>query len=166
MSEAVRVLLISISWITIHIGSGFLAHHMPLRWFQADRWCFRSRSWEQGGAFYRRYFAVDRLRRRLPEAGSLFAGGFSKASLLTSEPAYLARFVAETRRAELSHWMAVGASLFFFFWNPLHIAIWMPVYAVITNIPFVIVQRAVRPRLQALHRASLNRKKLDRAKAG
>ncbi len=157
MHEAVRILLIAGSWVVIHIGSGFLAHHMPLHWFQAEHPVFRSRPWEQGGDIYRRYLALDRWKQLLPEAGAMFSGGFSKRSLVNAEPAYLARFIAETRRAELSHWIAVAASIYFFFWNPLHIAIWMPVYAIATNLPFIIVQRAVRPRLQRIHRISRNR---------
>lgn len=161
MHDAVRVLLIAASWVLIHIGSGFLAHHLPLTWFQTDKLLFRSRRWERGGTTYRRYLALDRWKRHLPEAGSMFAGGFSKQFLATTDPDYLARFVAETRRAELSHWLPLPASLFFFLWNPFHVAVWMPVYAIVTNMPFVVVQRAVRPRLEKLHRRARERTRMN-----
>ncbi|TVQ26039.1 MAG: hypothetical protein EA382_06025 [Spirochaetaceae bacterium] len=162
---AARIALICAAWVAIQIGSGYLTHAMPLRWFIRDNALFRTRRFERGGRLYR-LFGVHRWKDRLPEAGALFAGGFSKSRLAagTRAPgagtagavdpsgdrvALLERFVAETRRAELTHWLPVVASFTFFLWNPPEIAAWMPPIGLVGNLPFIIVQRSNRPRLEA-----------------
>ncbi|MFW6252720.1 MAG: glycosyl-4,4'-diaponeurosporenoate acyltransferase [bacterium] len=157
MTVFVRVLLIAFAWVTIHIGSGYIAHHIPLDWFRHERALFRIHRFEAGGRLYRRVFQVHRWKDLLPEAGAAFEGGFAKRSLAGIDAEYLERFVAETRRAELTHWLPLLFSLTFFLWNPPHIAAWMPLYALVSNAPFIMVQRNNRPRLQrAAERASQN----------
>ncbi len=155
MSTSGRILLIALNWILFHIGSGFVTHHMPRHLFDRNGPLFRTRAFEADGRFYRRYFLVHRWKDLLPEAGATFAGGFAKRSFPADrrgDREFIVRFVAETRRAELTHWLPVFLSATFFLWNPLEIAVWMPVYAVLTNAPFIVVQRANRPRLQRLGR--------------
>lgn len=148
MTPLVRVFLIAAVWVAIHIGSGYIAHRIPLEWFLRDRALFRTRRFESDGRLYRRVFRVHRWKDALPEAGAAFEGGFAKRSLSGIDAEYLKRFVAETRRAELTHWLPLAFSLSFFVWNPLYIAVWMPVYALLSNAPFIVVQRSNRPRLQ------------------
>jgi len=155
MSPWLRVLLIAGTWVVFHIGSGFVTHHMPTRLFDRESWLFRTRTFEAEGRLYRKVFLIHRWKDILPEAGATFAGGFAKRSLprglrTKDNGEYLQRFVAETRRAELTHWLPILLSFTFFIWNPAGIALWMPVYAVVTNLPFIFVQRANRPRLQRL----------------
>lgn len=153
MPPWIRVLLIAINWVFFHIGSGFVTHHMPKRFFDHDTSLFRTRGFEDEGRFYRRYLFIHRWKDLLPEAGAVFAGGFAKRSFLVAgrgDRQYIQRFIAETRRAELTHWLPIVLSVTFFLWNPPAIAVWMPVYAVLTNLPFILVQRANRPRLQRL----------------
>ncbi len=151
MSPSIRVLLIAFNWVFFHIGSGFATHRMPMSWF--DRGTSRSRVLEAEARFYRRYLFVHRWKDLLPEAGAMFAGGFAKRSFPAEsrrDRAFILRFIAETRRAELTHWLPIVLSVTFFLWNPPAIAMWMPVYAVLTNLPFILVQRANRPRLMRL----------------
>ncbi len=154
MTLAARLLAISLAWVAIQIGSGFLTHRMPARWFRRDGWLFRCRRFERDGRVYRRLFRVHLWKDRLPEAGALFAGGFSKRRLTTAgardRVAVLDRFIVETRRAELTHWLPVLFSLSFFLWNPPDIAVWMPPIGLAGNLPFIIVQRSNRPRLTTL----------------
>lgn len=156
MTVAARLLAISVAWVAIQIGSGYLTHRMPAGWFRRDGWLFRCRGFEREGKLYRRVFRVHRWKDRLPEAGALFAGGFNKRRLASIGPAdassVLERFVAETRRAELTHWLPVLFSLSFFLWNPPAIAAWMPPIGLLGNLPFIIVQRSNRPRLTSLRR--------------
>ena len=156
MTVGVRLLAICIAWIVIEIGSGYLTHRMPARWFRRDSALYRCRRFEREGRFYRSVFRVHRWKDRLPEAGALFSGGFSKRRLADSPASnrvqILERFVAETRRAELTHWLPCVFSLSFFLWNPPGIAVWMPPIGLLGNLPFIIVQRANRPRLARLLR--------------
>lgn len=149
----VRLLLIALNWVVFQIGSGLIAHHLPVSIFDRETKASRVHAFEAESRFYRRYFLIQRWKHLLPEAGALFAGGFAKNSVppcALRDEEFLERFVAETRRAELTHWLPILLSATFFLWNPLEIAVWMPVYAMITNVPFIMVQRANRPRLQRL----------------
>ena len=66
------------------------------------------------------------------------------------DPEYLRRFLSETCRAELSHWIAVVIGLNFFIWNPWYVGLIMLVYGLATNLPFILVQRYNRLRLRAV----------------
>jgi glycosyl-4,4'-diaponeurosporenoate acyltransferase len=150
MPVLLRLLLISVAWAAIQVLTGFVTHHLPRRVFERDSPLYRTRRWEVGGAVYERLFRIRRWKDRLPEAGALFEGGVSKRNLASRSPEGLRLRVAETRRAELTHWLAVVLSLSFFAWNPPTIAVWMPIIGFVANAPFILVQRYVRPRLIAL----------------
>lgn len=137
--------------IATHIGAGYLAHHMPLEWFDPRAPLFRTRGFEREGRLYRSV-GVHRWKDALPEAGSFFRGGFSKRYLAAREPAYLERYLAETCRAEASHWLAALFMLNFFLWNPWYTGVIMLAYGILTNLPFIIVQRYNRPRIAAMYR--------------
>ena len=163
MTPWMRVLLIAGTWVVFHIGSGFVTHHMPRQFFDRERWLFRTRAIEAEGRIYRRLLRIHRWKDLLPEAGATFAGGFTKRSLPSGLSAndtgeYIQRFIAETRRAELTHWLPILLSATFFIWNPPEIAGWMPVYAAVTNLPFICVQRSNRPRLQRLAETGQSRR--------
>lgn len=144
----VLVPLYAVIWIAIHIGSGYLAHRMPRAWFDPGAPLYRLRRFERGGSIYRA-LGVRRFKDRLPEAGGFFTGGFSKRYLAVREPAYLERYLAETCRAEASHWISASLSLTFFLWNPWYVGVIMVAYGLLTNLPFIFVQRYNRPRIAA-----------------
>lgn len=96
---------------------------------------------------YERIFRIRRWKDRLPEAGAMFSGGVSKRRLGALSSDQLRLRIAETRRAEFTHWFAVLLSLTFFAWNPVAIAIWMPFIGIVGNAPFIAVQRYLRPRM-------------------
>ncbi len=152
MHVVLRLLLISLAWVVIQIGSGYLTHLLPRRLFDSDGLLYRTRPWERGGETYARVFHIRRWKDALPEAGAMFQGGFEKRGLRARSPDLLRRFIAETRRAELTHWLPVLLSLTFFAWNPGRIAFLMPVIGFLGNAPFIMVQRFVRPRMQRLLR--------------
>ncbi|MFP4373783.1 MAG: hypothetical protein ACLFPO_05595 [Spirochaetaceae bacterium] len=147
----VLVPVYALIWIAIHIGAGYLAHRLPLSRFDPRAPFFRTRRLERNGRLYR-LLLVHRWKDSLPEAGALFRGGFSKRALAGTEPGYLERHIAETCRAEASHWISASLSLTFFLWNPWYVGAIMIAYGLATNLPFIIVQRYNRPRLVALHR--------------
>ncbi|MGH9080172.1 MAG: hypothetical protein ACRDYE_08895, partial [Acidimicrobiales bacterium] len=115
--------------------------------FEVDRWLWRQRRLERGGRLYAR-LGVRRWKGRLPEAGGWFAGGFTKAQLASRDPAYLARFVRETRRAELGHWLAMAAAPGLLPWNPPAARVALVAYALASNLPCVATQRYNRARLR------------------
>ena len=152
----VLVPLYAAVWIAIHFRSGYLAHLMPRGWFDPRAPLYRTRRFEREGRLYRAV-GVHRWKDALPEAGNFFAGGFSKRSFAGAEAAYLDRYLAETCRAEASHWISASLSLTFFLWNPWYVGLFMIAYGLVTNLPFIIVQRYNRPRVARLERAAARR---------
>ncbi|MFW6289036.1 MAG: hypothetical protein ACOC2Q_04580, partial [Spirochaetota bacterium] len=150
MPAILRLVLISLAWVTLQIGSGFIAGKLKRSLFTHESFVFRSRRWERGGEFYERVFGIRRWKELLPEAGGMFKGGFAKRAIGGRSPDRLGSFIAETRRAEFSHWLVVLLSFTFFAWNPPHVALWMPIIGFLGNAPFIMVQRHLRPRLQRL----------------
>ncbi|MFW6380773.1 MAG: glycosyl-4,4'-diaponeurosporenoate acyltransferase [Spirochaetota bacterium] len=155
MPVLLRLLLISISWIVLQIGSGYLTHQISRGHFLKDSRLYGTREWERGGAIYQVLFRIRRWKDSLPEAGAMFAGGISKRKMGVSRE-QLEVFVAETRPAELTHRLPVPLS-FFFLWNPVPVAIWMPFIGLLGNVPFIMVQRYLRPRVIALLHRSTSR---------
>lgn len=152
----VMVLLYSGVWLTLHFVCGYVAHRLPGRLFERgsvfDR-VLRAGEWEAGGRVYR-HLGIRRWKGFLPEAGGLFKGGFDKRHLGSSEAAYLEQFRRETNRAEFSHWLTLVSASTFFIWNPWWVGLAMIGYAILTNLPFIVIQRYNRPRLEGLPRRS------------
>lgn len=133
-----------VAWFVWSAGVGYVAHKLPGRYFASDRVILRLRSFEDGGRWYERHLRIKRWKDRLPEAGAVFAGGFSKRTVRRSG---LAQFLIETRRAESVHWVAMALWPVFGVWNPPWAVAFMLVYAVAANVPCLLVQRYNRARL-------------------
>ena len=135
-------------WLAIHLGMSYLAWRMPAERFLSDGWLYRERRFERGGALYFRLLGIRRWKGLLPDGGGLFAGGFEKRHLRSVDPAYLGRFLLETRRAELTHYLAMAPAPLFFLWNPWPVGVFMLLYALAANLPCIAAQRYNRARLR------------------
>jgi glycosyl-4,4'-diaponeurosporenoate acyltransferase len=138
------------AWAAVGVAAGYAAHKLPLRRLDHDGRLTRLRAFERDGRWYERRLRIKRWKGRLPEAGDLFAGGFSKRRLAGAGPDDLRRFAAETRRAELTHWWVLAAGPLFVLWNPWWLALVMVGYGVAANVPCLVVQRYNRARLLRL----------------
>jgi glycosyl-4,4'-diaponeurosporenoate acyltransferase len=157
LSDPVTVVVDVIAWGLVHAGSGYLAHRAPVGWLARDRWLFRERRVEQGGRLYSRVLHIGRWKDRLPEAGALFAGGISKRHVTGADQGGLERFVVETRRAELGHWLAAAPGPLFALWNPPAVVPVMIAYGLVVNLPFIAVQRYNRLRASRVLRGRAGR---------
>ncbi|MDG0792194.1 hypothetical protein OMP38_15960 [Cohnella ginsengisoli] len=63
-------------------------------------------------------------------------------------------FAAETKRAELTHWLSILPAPLFFLWNPVWVGWIMVLYAAAFNLPIIVVQRYNRGRIDAIVSAS------------
>lgn len=133
-------------WAAIHALTGYAAHRCSTERLAADSWLTRPRRWERDGRVYER-IRIRRWKDRLPEAGALCPGGVSKRALPAGGRHAIHRFVPETRRAEYAHWWCIAASPVFVLWNPLSVMPVMFAYAVIVNLPFIVIQRYNRLRV-------------------
>lgn len=137
-----------VAWGTIHAGTGYAVHRLPTSRLDDDGWLWRARAAEGGGRRYERWLRIRRWKDRVPEAGGLFAGGVSKRRLPTVAHGGLERFIIETRRAELGHWLALVLGPVAVLWNPPVGAVLMVSYGVVVNLPFIAIQRYNRLRAQ------------------
>jgi glycosyl-4,4'-diaponeurosporenoate acyltransferase len=136
-----------LAWLIIHLGTAWLTVRMPNRWFDRDTGLYRIRAWEKNGRFWQRTLRVRSWKDRLPDGAALMRRGYPKKRLADLSPENLTVFIRETRRAELTHLLALAPVGLFFLWNP-PLAAWINVlYALVLNVPCLIAQRFNRPRL-------------------
>lgn len=148
-------------WLLIHLGVSWFFAAMPDRWFMGGTRNHGEPA-EPGAGEIRFYESALRIRSwkdKLPEAGGLFGIGFSKKSLRSREPAYIDKFVLETRRGERAHLASMLPAPVFFLWNEAPAGLAILLYAAVANLPFVAVQRYNRARLLRARQFILNREK-------
>jgi glycosyl-4,4'-diaponeurosporenoate acyltransferase len=141
------VLLNAGAWLVIQMGFAWIGTRLPVALFQSSGGYFRSWKFERAGKFYENIFRIGAWKDLLPDGAKLFEGGFPKSKMARSNSEYLRRFVAETRRGEAVHVAVIMSSALFFLWNPPKIAVWMIVYALVSNLPCVLAQRYNRIRM-------------------
>lgn len=144
-----------LGWPVIHIVIGKIAIHIPRSVFSTDGIVCAPRSWERNGDFYRRWFAIRRWKRLLPD-GAPWLGGIAKKLISCRHAGAIDAFIVETRRAELAHWCMLASFSVFLLWNPLWAGCVMFVYAVAANLPCIVAQRYNRFRLIRLSNSERN----------
>ena len=155
------ILLDSIAWAIIHLTIAYLCIQLPTSVFYPQGRLFRTRKWENGGSVYEKVFRVKRWKSVLPPGGTVFKGGFSMRRVVSRREEYIERWIRETCRAELTHWLVLLSSGLFFLWNPPEIGIIMVLYALGANTPCIIVQRYNRPRFMAIRRKKIASDAMD-----
>ena len=131
-------------WLVIQLGLAWAFTRMPVNRFNPDRaW-----RWENDGRFYERVLGIKRWKNWLPDAAGWFGGGFAKSKMVETDPDYLRRFIRETWRGELCHWLALACTPVFFLWNPWWGDLIIVGYALGMNLPCILAQRYNRARFQ------------------
>lgn len=132
----------------IHLGVSWGFTKLDRSWFDPASSLFREHRIEEGGTVYQTLFRVRRWKHLLPDAAPWF-DGFAKGKLGDKDPAYLRAFIVETCRGEAAHYAQIPALLLTLVWNPWPVAaIVMTAYAVLSNLPCLILQRFTRARLR------------------
>lgn len=134
-------------WIVIHLGISFLCSKIPVTNFNIKNWIYRIRKIENSGLFYVNYFRIKKWKDLLPDGASIFRGGFKKRKLKNFSYEYLNEFSLETCRAELTHWLQILPAPLFFLWNVWWAGIIIIIYALLLNMPCILLQRYNRARL-------------------
>lgn len=137
-------------WLFIHLVIAKLSNLIPLKYFKKDYFVFKTFRFERTGRFYELVFGVKKWKKYLPDGAKIFKGGFEKKALKHKSSEYIERFIMETKRAELSHFMQILPVPIFFLFNVPIASIIMVIYAFMVNAPCMIVQRYNRPRLRRL----------------
>ena len=136
----------------IYIAAIGLASHLigpllPKSWFCADRFPFRSFSWEHGGSIYLK-LRIRAWKDRVPDMSKITRRLYRKEVDLRPNAENLTRLIQETCLAESVHAVLIVLSLAV-------TRIWRGVWGwliwflcILGNLPFMIIQRFNRPRLQ------------------
>lgn len=156
--EIVSLIVINgVAWLFFHMALSLLCFFMPLRFFYGG--VLRIYKWEQHGELWQRLFHVKQWKKHLIDGSSIVKKSYDKRHLHGTTASDLVVFAAETKRAELTHWLLLMPAPLFFLWNPAWAA-WVNVaYALLANVPFIVTQRYNRGRLERIQRRTVDEEK-------
>ena len=144
------IMLDVFTWFVIHMGISYIMTQLRVEFFDSMGWLFRKRRWENNGKIYETLFQVKSWKGLLPDAASWFKGGFPKRKLVSVNADFLKRFIVETCRGEITHWIIFLYSPLFFLWNHAWVGFLMIGVGAMFNLPCLIAQRYNRIRIEIL----------------
>ena len=133
-----------------HLVVFFMCLRMPLASFNPSKGRFVQKDWERGGLWYRDKLKIQVWKDKLPQY--IGKSGFSKKHLNGLSIDYIDRFIEETCRGEWMHMKNCICSIIILIINPLLVGLVTSFFIVLGNLPFAIVQRYNRFRLQILRK--------------
>lgn len=137
-------------WLFFHIAISILCLLIPQSFFLKKSDGFKLYAWERSGNIWQSIFRVKKWKNFLIDGAALSRIGYGKKQLHGNKRHDLILFAAETRRAELTHWLSILPAPLFFLWNPFWAGCLMIAYALVFNFPFIIVQRYNRGRILSI----------------
>jgi glycosyl-4,4'-diaponeurosporenoate acyltransferase len=150
-SQLVAILLIFAIWAAVPLAFAWLCLFLPDRLFDPYRFLWRAHRWERDGRVYESVVHVKRWKHLLPDGGGIFSSrGYQKRRLKDHSEENLRRFLIESARGELTHWLGILPFWVFGLFAPPYIIWIMLAYALAVNLPCIIAQRYNRPRVSAL----------------
>ncbi len=155
------ILLCFFAWLFIQSGAAMLCLYLPNHCFSPNKTIFRGYRWEKEGKIYEKLFIVKRWKHLLPDGGMISKKrGFRKKKLESFSQDSLNRFLIESARGEMTHWIPIFFFWVFWMFTPPMVPWIMLIYALLINMPCIIVQRYNRPRVQRLLNNLKGREKL------
>ncbi len=135
-------------WLVVMFFAGTIVHFIPPEFYNPENFLFKPRKFEFGGKLYSKIFLIKKWKDKLPEGGEFFNfNPFNKKHLQKKRDLdYLNRFILETCRAELVHLIPILLYPISLLWNPYPINLYVFIFFLITNVPFLIIQRYNRIR--------------------
>lgn len=155
------VLLDIFAWFCFHMGISIAMLKIPDHFFETHKNWFRTWKWEQNGMIWQKIFHIQSWKHFLPDGSIFLKKAYDKSSMADAYLPTLNKFLLEMRRAEMTHWLSMTPAILFFFWNPPWAGWIMIVYAILMNIPFIVVQRYNRPRLEKIYKRKQKREDLS-----
>ncbi|MGL4337997.1 MAG: hypothetical protein ACRCST_13970 [Turicibacter sp.] len=157
------ITVFSMIWLGVHLYVPYFLVRIPDSIFYKYERFFTLMPIEKNGAIYENIFKIKKWKKYLPDGGKYMKGGFSKKQLESNQLKYIKKFLIESYRAELSHWMIIVHASIFLCWTDKTVFLIMLAYALTENIPCIIVQRYNRPRLQRLIKKNERIDRMERA---
>lgn len=140
----------TVAWLVLHFAISALCFNIPLRYFLKDVAFLLIAPWEKNGEVWNRLLFVKKWKRYLIDGSSIVKKSYDKSRLNGTKQEDLLIFAAETKRAELTHWLLMFPAPLFFLWNPDWAGWIILAYALLANIPFIITQRYNRGRIESI----------------
>lgn len=151
MENFISRLLFSAMCIAIAgLVAGLLFALIPKEFFLKNERFFVPFKFEDGGRLYSRVFKINTWKDKLPQFSELTKIGFDKTALTNLSANYLELFKIETMRAEFTHVFLIITSPLYAFFGARIIVPLTVVGSMIGNIPFLMIQRYNRARIEKL----------------
>ncbi|MHB1485217.1 MAG: glycosyl-4,4'-diaponeurosporenoate acyltransferase CrtO family protein [Saccharofermentanales bacterium] len=145
------LVLCIILWPILQFSAAYICLKIPDKFYSPDSFLYRERKWERSGMIYNSIFKVRKWKKILPDgSNAMNTKAIRKKNLKDFSKPGLQIFLIESCRAELTHVLAILPFWIFGFFAPPVIILYMLIYALIFNLPFIIIQRYNRPRIQRL----------------
>lgn len=146
--------------VIISIMSFFVGRILPKRWFRADLFPYRSYRFEKNGKIYMK-IAIHKWQNKIPDISKILPFMIPKKRLSKDSVDKIPRMIQETCVAEFIHGINALAGFYCLWLCPKVGGIIISIiYAVVFNLPFVLVQRYNRPRLVELNKRLEERNKV------
>lgn len=149
VSDATAVALSSVAWFGVSLAVGWWGAGWPARQIASTGPVTTIRGWEDHGRWWQRHLRVRAWKDRVPEAGGLF-GGFAKRKVPSRATEHLELFRRETIRAERVHWLILASTPLHLLWCDAAVFAGMAAFGVAFTVPFIVIQRSNRGRLDRL----------------
>lgn len=128
--------------------SFFLGRLLPKRWLHPDKFPFRTYAWEEK---LWKALQIRKWQAKVPDMSRLFKKLMPAKALTQKTAQDLPIMIQETCVAELTHGLLCFAGLALLkIWRGPGGVILTVIYIVFGNLPFLLIQRYNRPRLQRL----------------
>jgi len=144
--------LSSLTWLVVSLAVGAWANGWSSARLTHTGPLTTLRRWERDGAQWQRVLRVSLWKDRVPEAGGLFDSTRSKRHVRSRATADLLSLRHETVRAERVHWLILASTSVHLLWCRPALAVSMVVFGLVLNVPFIVIQRYNRGRLDRVIR--------------
>jgi len=160
-SPKVTIIIFILLWPLLQLSISFLCILVNDKHFNYRSFFYKTGSWENNGEIYNKVFMIRKWKKFLPDGGAIMKG-YKKKHLDNMSKENLEKYLIESCRAELQHWLSIFPFWIFGFFAPARVLIYMLIYAVAVNLPCIIAQRYNRPRIVKLlikmeHRANIKK---------
>lgn len=144
---------------TLGVPAFFLGEKLPRRWFNPEKFPFKSFSWENEGRIYEK-IGIQWWKNRTPDMSKYMRRAFSKQGNLLRDPQHLRRLVVETCSGEFVHWVLIFLSPVFAILMDEMGILAMLLY-IVGNLVSLVIQRYNRPRIMKIIQRIEKRKCAD-----
>ena len=154
-SQAIAINFILMTlWYLVCFGTCI---HLNISHFDCSKRQYQPRPWEQNGKWYQKHLKIKKWKDRLPQ--HIGKEGFSKKNFTTVSLGYIDDFILETCRGEWDHSRNCIYGLISLAISPPIVGFVFLLITLLLNVPFIIIQRYNRFRLQALRQKVLKQEK-------